>query len=296
MTSPKPLLKVQGLSKIFGHGCPQCITETGPETETNICSNCHSIIACHDISFDIYSDEVLGIVGESGSGKSTVLQLIHFDLPASAGKVTLNENGNTGHDEPKPANDQNKSLDGLNLLTLSSYKQRMIRNRLMGFVFQNPHLGLKLHISAGGNIAERLLAAGWRNVARIRERASGLLERTQVPSMRMDELPSRFSGGMQQRVQIAKAISNGPLILLLDELTTGLDVSVQAKVLDLIRKLQQEMNMAILVVSHDLGVINMLTRRTLVMKNGRIVEAGLTDQILEDPQHPYTQLMVSSML
>jgi putative phosphonate transport system ATP-binding protein len=112
----------------------------------------------------------------------------------------------------------------------------------------------------------------------------------------MDEPPSRFSGGMQQRVQIAKAISNGPLILLLDELTTGLDVSVQAKVLDLIRKLQQEMNMAVLVVSHDLGVINMLTRRTLVMKNGRVVEAGLTDQILEDPQHPYTQLMVSSML
>jgi putative phosphonate transport system ATP-binding protein len=288
-------MRVKSLSKIFGYGCSRCVIETGPETETNICPHCRSIIACHDISFDIYSDEVLGIVGESGSGKSTVLQLIHFDLPASAGKVTLNENGNF-NDSCKPTHNQNESINGINLLTLSSYKQRMIRNRLMGFVFQNPHLGLKLHISAGGNIAERLLAAGWRNVAQIRERASGLLERTQVPSLRMDEPPSRFSGGMQQRVQIAKAISNGPLILLLDELTTGLDVSVQAKVLDLIRKLQQEMNMAVLVVSHDLGVINMLTRRTLVMKNGRVVEAGLTDQILEDPQHPYTQLMVSSML
>jgi putative phosphonate transport system ATP-binding protein len=172
----------------------------------------------------------------------------------------------------------------------------MLRNQLMGIVFQNPHLGLKLHISAGGNIAERLLAAGERNVANIRQRAGLLLEKTEVSRQRMDEPPINFSGGMQQRVQIAKAISNNPLVLLLDELTTGLDVSVQAKVLDLIRKLQQEMNVTTLVVSHDLGVIRLLTRRTLVMKNGRIVEAGLTDQILEDPQHPYTQLMVSSML
>jgi putative phosphonate transport system ATP-binding protein len=101
---------------------------------------------------------------------------------------------------------------------------------------------------------------------------------------------------MQQRVQISKAIANHPPLLFLDEVTTGLDVSVQAKVLDLIRELQQELGVAMIVVSHDLSVIRMLTDRTLVMKNGRIVEKGLTDQILQDPQHPYTQLLVSSIL
>jgi putative phosphonate transport system ATP-binding protein len=288
-------MRVKNLSKVFGDGCGRCVVETGPAAESNICPHCRSVVACHDVSFAIHSDEVLGIVGESGSGKSTVLQLIHFDLPASGGEVFVHHQLDHLTDT-QYALLQGDCLDGVNLLGLSSYQQRMLRNQFMGIVFQNPHTGLKLHISAGGNIAERLLAAGWRNVADIRRRAGGLLERTEVPLARMDEPPRRFSGGMQQRVQIAKALSNNPLILLLDELTTGLDVSVQARVLDLIRKLQQEMCVAVLVVSHDLGVIRMLTRRTLVMKNGRIVEAGLTDQILEDPQHPYTQLMVSSML
>jgi len=294
MTNRPALMRVRNLGKIFGHGCARCVDATGPEVNSNICPHCRSVVACHGIAFDMHNTDILGIVGESGSGKSTVLRLLHFDMTASSGRVELDANGHgNGPDTPAAAADPSA---GENLLELSSYRQRMLRNRHMGIVFQNPHLGLKLHISAGGNIAERLLAAGWRNVAAIRQRAGGLLERTEVPRSRMDEPPSRFSGGMQQRVQIAKALSNGPLILLLDELTTGLDVSVQARVLDLIRKLQQEMNVATLVVSHDLGVIRMLTRRTLVMKNGRIVESGLTDQILEDPQHPYTQLMVSSML
>jgi putative phosphonate transport system ATP-binding protein len=253
------------------------------------------VVACHGIDFDMHNDEVLGIVGESGSGKSTVLRLLHFDLQATRGEMTFHTNGYMGLN-PVPSSVALESLNGINLFSLSNYRQRMLRNHYMGIVFQNPHMGLKLNISAGGNIAERLLAAGWRNIADIRKIAGHLLDRTEVPRQRMDEPPKVFSGGMQQRVQIAKAISNSPMVLLLDELTTGLDVSVQARVLDLIRKLQQEMNVTTLVVSHDLGVIRMLTRRTLVMKSGRIVEAGLTDQILEDPQHPYTQLMVSSML
>jgi putative phosphonate transport system ATP-binding protein len=101
---------------------------------------------------------------------------------------------------------------------------------------------------------------------------------------------------MQQRVQISKAIANNPPLLFLDEVTTGLDVSVQAKVLDMIRNLQQDLGIAMIVVSHDLSVIRMLTDRTMVMKNGRIIEKGLTDQILQDPQHEYTQLLVSSLL
>jgi putative phosphonate transport system ATP-binding protein len=132
-------------------------------------------------------------------------------------------------------------------------------------------------------------------VADIRERAGGLLTRMEVPTARMDDPPAFFSGGMQQRVQIAKAVANEPPLLLLDEPTSGLDVSVQAGVLDLVRELQNQSGITLLIVSHDLGVIRLLTERTLVMKNGRVVESGLTDQILEDPQHPYTQLLVSSI-
>ena len=138
--------------------------------------------------------------------------------------------------------------------------------------------------------------AGNFHVGSIRERASYLLESTEVPVLRMDETPASFSGGMQQRVQISKAIANNPPLLFLDEVTTGLDVSVQAKVLDMIRRLQRDLNIAMIVVSHDLSIIRMLTDRTIVMKNGRIVEKGLTDQILQDPQHGYTQLLVSSLL
>ena len=166
----------------------------------------------------------------------------------------------------------------------------------MGIVYQHPHLGLRMGVSAGGNVAERLLSAGWRSIAAMRARASELLERTEIPLSRMDEPPRNFSGGMQQRVQIAKALSGDPAILLLDEVTTGLDLSVQARVLDMIRTLREELRLSMLVVSHDLGVINLLCQRTMVMKNGQVVESGLTDQILQDPQHGYTQLLVASQL
>lgn len=153
-----------------------------------------------------------------------------------------------------------------------------------------------MDFSCIGNIAEKLIAAGNRNVSFMTERAEELLEHVNIPIFRMKEAPRNFSGGMQQRVQIAKALSNNPPILLLDEVTTGLDLSVQANVLDLIKKLQRELGISMLVVSHDLGVIRMLADRTIVMLNGKIVESGLTDQILEDPQHAYTQQLVQSLL
>jgi len=162
-------------------------------------------------------------------------------------------------------------------------------------VYQDPTMGLDLAISAGGNVAERLLAAEWRQIKRIRDRAAELLDRMEVPLSRMDDMPANFSGGMQQRVQIAKALANEPVILLLDEMTSGLDVSVQAGVLDLVQEIQHESNIAVIVVSHDLGVIRLLSDTAMVMKNGCIVERGVTDQILEDPRHPYTQLLVSSV-
>jgi putative phosphonate transport system ATP-binding protein len=274
------LLRVRNLTKIYGEPISNSIQYTGPKFGTNICPETDAIIACAEINFDLYPGEVLGVVGESGSGKSTLVQLLYFDQMATAGEVYFSEL------------DDGKT----NLLTLSNQRKRHARNHLMGMVYQNPRDGLNFNFSAGGNIAEKLLMAGIFHVGQIRERASSLLEKTEVPVKRMDNTPATFSGGMQQRVQISKAIANNPPLLFLDEVTSGLDVSVQAKVLDLIRQLQRELGISMIVVSHDLAVIRMLTDRTMVLKNGRIVEAGLTDQILQDPQHAYTQLLVSSLL
>jgi putative phosphonate transport system ATP-binding protein len=247
-------------------------------------------MACRDIALEVYPGEVLGIVGESGSGKSTVVRMLHFDFEPTEGRFHLCLGG-TGAGEPDRLPDP-----GQNLFALSPFARRRLRNDAMGIVYQNARLGLRMKVSAGGNIAERLLMARWRHVGRMRERASELLAQTEVPVERVDEPPRRFSGGMQQRVQIAKALSTRPALLLLDEVTTGLDVSVQARVLDLLRSLHRELGLATIVVSHDLGVIRLLTTRTIVMRHGGIVEQGLSDQVLEDPQHPYTQLLVNSAL
>lgn len=150
--------------------------------------------------------------------------------------------------------------------------------------------------SAASNIAEKIIAAGSRNAGQMTARAEELLEAVEILTSRMKEAPKNFSGGMQQRVQISKALANNPSLLLLDEVTTGLDLSVQARVLDLIRKIKAKYGISILLVSHDLAVIRMLADRTIVMLDGKIIESGLTDQILEDPQRAYTQQLVHSLL
>jgi putative phosphonate transport system ATP-binding protein len=274
-----PLLRVDGLTKRFGAGCPRCLELTGPERGTNECAACGAIVACAGVGFALAPGHTLGIVGESGSGKSTLLACLYGDVEPTAGAAYL------------------QTFEGgrRNLFAASAGERRQLRNFQMGIVYQHPHKGLNLRISAGGNIAERLMAVEWRRVDEIRGRAGSLLTRMEVPLARMDDLPAFFSGGMQQRVQIAKALANGPSLLLLDEMTSGLDVSVQAGVLDLVREIQHASGIAMLVVSHDPGVVRLLAERTLMMKNGRVAEAGLTDQILEDPQHPYTQLLVSSI-
>jgi putative phosphonate transport system ATP-binding protein len=274
------LLRVRNLTKIYGDANENTLALTGPDFGTNICPETQSIIACADISFDLYPGEVLGIVGESGSGKSTVVKMLYFDLERTAGTALL-----TPYQDGR-----------VNILEESNQRKRYIRNNLMGMVYQNARDGLNFGFSSGGNIAEKLIMAGNMHVGKIRQRSSDLLTKTEVPIQRMDDRPGTFSGGMQQRVQISKAIANNPPLLFLDEVTTGLDVSVQAKVLDLIRELQNDLGIAMIVVSHDLSVIRMLTDRTIVLKNGRIVESGLTDQILQDPQHEYSQLLVSSLL
>ncbi len=275
----KKILAVRNLSKVYGRGCRHCARNTGPAADTNLCVSCGAVVAAQDISFDLYHGEILGIIGESGSGKSTLAKCLYFDETPTSGEATYFDNGET-----------------CSLFALNGAQRRWLRNHRFGMVYQNPHLGLNFQVSAGGNIAERLLMSDVLSYGSIRERALGLLARTEVPTQRVDELPGNFSGGMQQRVQIAKALATNPPLLFLDEVTTGLDLSVQAQILDLIIEIQEQLQVSMLVVTHDLGVIRLLADRTLVMKYGRIVEAGLTDQILEDPQHAYTQRLISSAL
>ncbi|MBC8078621.1 MAG: ATP-binding cassette domain-containing protein [Chloroflexales bacterium] len=273
------MLHVRNLSRVYGRGCTTCLTVGALPPDSNVCQRCSAVIAVNNISFDLGQGEVLGIMGESGSGKSTLVRLLYFDEPPTAGRAIFRQAGQR-HD----------------LFALNAAQQRALRNHHFGMVYQNPQLGLNFGWSVSGNIAERLLMSGTDNYAAIRRRAGTLLERMSVPVERMDVRPGTFSGGMQQRVQIARARAPDPPLLFLDEVTTGLDLTVQAKILDLILELQHDLKIAMIVVTHDLGVVRLLTTRTLVMRFGRIVEAGLTDQILEDPQHPYTQALVSSAL
>ena len=275
-TAEKPVLQVKNLTVRYGEGCPECRTSL----EKNRCVKCGTVWASNDVSIEVYPGEVLGIVGESGSGKSTLMQSLYFDLEPTSGSAYLSgyKNGEA------------------NIWEASSAEKRDIKNKIMGMVYQNPVRGLRMNYSAASNIAEKIIAAGSRNAGEMTERAKELLEAVEILTSRMSEAPKNFSGGMQQRVQISKALANNPSILLLDEVTTGLDLSVQARVLDLIRKIKTRYGISILLVSHDLAVIRMLADRTVVMLDGKIIESGLTDQILEDPQHEYTQQLVHSLL
>jgi putative phosphonate transport system ATP-binding protein len=224
--------------------------------------------------------ETLGIVGESGSGKSTLMRSLYLDDRPAGGSCYLASYQGGGAD----------------IFAAGPQERKHIRDRLLGMVYQNPWMGLRMHFSSAANVAEKLIAAGSRHVGDMMGRTVELLEQMEVPANRIREAPRNFSGGMQQRVQIAKAVANNPPLLLLDEVTTGLDLSVQARALDLIKRIQREAAVTMIVVSHDLAVVRMLADRTLVMLDGRVVEQGLTDQILEDPRHPYTQILVNSLL
>jgi putative phosphonate transport system ATP-binding protein len=236
-------------------------------------------VGCTDVSFEIWPGEVLGIVGESGSGKSTLLRcLAGIDRPTS-GSVAFTHRG-------RPQE----------IFALAEQERRALMRSAWGIVHQNPRDGLRMNVSAGGNIAERLIGAGERRYERMRKDAMAWLERVEIDRSRLDEAPAGFSGGMQQRLQIARVLVSGPRLVFMDEPTGGLDVSVQARLLDLLRSLVRDLGLAVIVVTHDLAVARLLTDRLMVMKDGNVVESGLTDQVLDDPQHAYTQLLTSAVL
>jgi putative phosphonate transport system ATP-binding protein len=237
-------------------------------------------VGCLDVGFDLWPAEVLGIVGESGSGKTTVLGCLAGVVEPTAGAALY---------QPRDG----RAVDVLRMA--ESARRRLFRSD-WGIVHQNPRDGLRMSVSAGANVGEPLMALGQRHYGQIRGAALRWLETVEIPVDRVDDLPATFSGGMQQRLQIARNLVAQPRLVLMDEPTGGLDVSVQARLLDLLRGLVADLGLAAIVVTHDLAVVRLLAHRLLVMRRGEIVESGLTDQVLDDPQHEYTQLLVSSVI
>lgn len=273
-----PVLRIDHLTVRYGKTCDYC--RNGGKLDKNTCPRCKTVWACNDVNVELFEGEILGIVGESGSGKSTLMKSLYFDFDVTEGQGFL----------------KNFKDGKADIFSQSLQQKKYIKNHVMGMVYQNPMMGLRMEHSSAGNIAEKLIAAGQRNFGGMNERVSELLDAVEILQSRKKEPPKNFSGGMQQRVQISKALANNPAILLLDEVTTGLDLSVQVRVLELIREIRQKFNVSMMLVSHDLAVIRMLADRTIVMLDGKIIEQGLTDQILEDPQMPYTQQLVHSLL
>lgn len=238
-----------------------------------------NFIGCTDISFDVWPGEVVAIVGESGSGKTTLLNCISARLERSSGSICY------------------RMRDGRfpDLSELSEAERRFLARTDWGFVHQNPADGLRMRVSAGANVGERLMAVGDRHYGDIRRAAGEWLSRVEIAADRIDDQPVAFSGGMRQRLQIARNLVTHPRLIFMDEPTGGLDVSVQARVLDLLRGLVNDLGLSVVIVTHDLAVARLLSQRMIVMKSGRIVEQGLTDRVLDDPQHSYTQLLVASI-
>ncbi len=237
-------------------------------------------VAVREASLTLWPGEVVAIVGESGSGKSTLLQCIAGRLRPQAGQARYRSAGG----------------DWLEIGSLSERDRRVLARTEWGYVEQQAVDGLRMNVSAGANIGERLMGQGQRHYGRLRSTATDWMQRVELDAGRIDDSPRAFSGGMRQRLQIARNLVTRPRLVLMDEPTSGLDVSVQARLLDLIRLLVARMHLSALIVTHDLGVARLLAHRTVVMQAGRVVEEGLTDRVLDDPRHPYTQLLVASVV
>jgi oligopeptide/dipeptide ABC transporter ATP-binding protein len=236
--------------------------------------------AVDGVSFTLGAGETLGLVGESGSGKSvTALSIIRLVQPPgriAAGRV---------------------EFDGQNLLDLPESAMRRIRGRRIGFVFQEPMVALDPVYTIGFQIRETLAVHGLARGAAARRRAVELLDAVRVPDpeRRAGEYPHQLSGGLRQRAMIALALAAEPAILIADEPTTALDVTVQAEILDLLRDMRRKLGLALLLITHDLGVVAEMADRVAVMYAGRIVEHAPVARLFEAPAHPYTRGLLASI-
>ena len=236
--------------------------------------------AVDGVSFELYPGEVLAVVGESGSGKTTLLDCLSGRSRPDAGGVWF----------------RTRYEGSVDVYELSEAQRRLLARTDWGYVHQDATQGLRMNVSAGANVGERLMALGARHYGAIRSEAEEWLGKVEIDTGRIDDMPRTFSGGMLQRLQIARNLVTKPRLVFMDEPTGGLDVSVQARLLDLLRELISDFGLSAIIVTHDLAVARMLSHRMLVMHRGEVVETGLTDQVLDDPQHAYTQLLVSSVL
>jgi peptide/nickel transport system ATP-binding protein/oligopeptide transport system ATP-binding protein len=257
-----PVLDVRGLKTVFR-------TRGG------------EVHAVNTVSFDLKPGELLGVVGESGSGKSvTMMSLIRL-LPSP----------------PADVREGQVLFDGTDLLTCSDQRLRDIRGGKIGFIFQDPMTSLNPVFTVGFQIMEPLRRHMGLNKAQAANRAGELLELVGIPAARarLKDYPHQFSGGMRQRVMIAIALACDPQVLIADEPTTALDVTIQAQILELVKELRQKLGMAIVWITHDLGVIAGIADRVMVMYGGQVVEQAPVKELFRNPQHPYTRALLKTV-
>ncbi|EYD77126.1 Oligopeptide transport ATP-binding protein OppD [Rubellimicrobium mesophilum DSM 19309] len=239
------------------------------------------IHAVNDVSFSLRAGELLGVVGESGSGKSVTMMSLLGLLPSPPAVVT----------------GRGVMFEGKDLLRLPDEEMRTVRGGRIGFVFQDPMTSLNPVFTVGFQIMEPLRKHLGMSKRQARARAAELLALVGIPaaSARLDDYPHQFSGGMRQRVMIAIALACDPKVLIADEPTTALDVTIQAQILELMSELREKLGMAVIWITHDLGVIAGIADRVIVMYGGQVVEHAPAEDLFEDPRHPYTQALLTTV-
>jgi oligopeptide/dipeptide ABC transporter ATP-binding protein len=260
---PEPLLAIDDLAVEF-------------KTEDGV------VKAVDGISYELYPGEILGIVGESGSGKSVSTLTLLGLIPQPPGRVASGT----------------AVFQGQDVLALSAKELRGVRGKEMAMVFQDPMTSLNPVITVGKQLAEAISTHNPKETkAELRRRAIELLDLVGVPNpeSRVDNYPHEFSGGMRQRAMIAMAISNSPALLIADEPTTALDVTIQAQVLDVLKRVQEKTDAGTILITHDLGIVAELCDRVIVMYAGHIVESGDVNTIFRAPSHPYTIGLMNSL-
>jgi oligopeptide/dipeptide ABC transporter ATP-binding protein len=240
-----------------------------------------TVRAVNDVSYDVYPGETLGVVGESGSGKSVTVMSVIGVIPQPPGKIAGGE----------------VIFDGQDLLKLSQGELRKVRGKDIGMIFQDPMTSLNPVHRVGDQIAEAMIVHRRVSDDEARAETIELLERVGVPNadVRFDQYPHEYSGGMRQRAMVAMAIANSPKLLIADEPTTALDVTIQAQVLDVLTKAKEESHAATILITHDLGLVAEMADRVVVMYGGKVVESGDVFTIFHSPRHPYTLGLMSSL-